>query len=129
MLISIIDVLISSNLLWYPKNSYLIVNGAAITTLRAFRFLRVFKLARYWLRFELLFETLGKTLVDTGAFSVILLLFVFTYTILGLEMFAGKGKFNSNGEIDLENGISPPLNFDDFLNSFFTSFVIVTNDS
>ena len=49
--------------------------------------------------------------------------------MLGLELFAYKIKFNSNGEVDLVNGTSTNQNFDTFIWSFTTVFVLLTADS
>ena len=69
-----------------------------------------------------------KTLVDIATFTILLFLFMFIYSILGMEVFAHKGKFNSEGQVDLENGESNPQNFDSFLWSFTTVFVLLTED-
>lgn len=44
------------------------------------------------------------SLKDIGNFSVLLFLFLFTYTLLGMEIFANKVKFDDQGNIDLING-------------------------
>ena len=67
-----------------------------ITGLRGFRLMRIFKLARSWKRFEILNETLGRTLVDIATFSILLFLFIVTYTLLGLELFANRAKFSED---------------------------------
>jgi len=59
-----------------------------ISALRAFRMLRVFKLAKSWQKFHDLLKTIGHTLKDISNFSVLLLLFTFTYTLLGMELFS-----------------------------------------
>ena len=99
-----------------------------ITALRGFRLLRIFKLAKSWKRFEILIETLGRTLADIAIFSILLFLVIFTFTLLGLELFAWKAKFNIAKDILDDNGVSPRYNFDNFLNSFTTVFIILTND-
>jgi len=97
--------------------------------LRGFRLLRIFKLARTWKRFEILLETLGRTLADVATFSILLFLFIFTFTLLGLELFAHRAKFNlALDQVDLDNGESPKYNFDNFLHSFTTVFIVLTND-
>jgi hypothetical protein len=58
--------------------------------------MRIFKLARSWKRFEILIETLGRTLVDIATFSILLFLFIVTYTLLGLELFANRAKFSED---------------------------------
>jgi hypothetical protein len=64
------------------------------TALRAFRLLRVFKLAKTWKRFQLLLETMVHTLRDVASFSVLLLLFIFILTLLGMELFSNKVKLD-----------------------------------
>ena len=77
-------------------------SGSAITALRGFRLLRIFKLAKTWKRFELLLETLGRTLVDIATFSILLFLFIFIFSLLGLELFAYRAKFDEETDsIDL----------------------------
>jgi len=102
-------------------------NGA-ISALRAFRLLRVFKLAKTWKEFQDLLKTIANTLKDISNFSILLLLFIFTYTLLGLELFAGKVKFNENDEVDLANGSPPESTFDSFLKAFTSVFIVLAND-
>ena len=126
VLLSLIDIVISTLFLW---DSHQISSGVGITIMRSFRLMRVFKLPRYWMRFELLLETLSKTLIGIRAFSVILVLFTYIYTIMGQDFFADKAKFDPNtNEIDIIAGVSPTFNFDTFINSFFTVFIVITND-
>ena len=65
-------------------------SGTVFTALRAFRLLRVFKLAKSWKRFQLLLETMAHTLKDIDSFSVLLILFIFILTLLGMELFANR---------------------------------------
>lgn len=69
-----------------------------------------------------------KTAVDIASFTVVLFLFMFVYTILGMEVFAEKAKFTSDDKVDLDNGDSIDTNFDSFLWSFTTVFVLLTED-
>jgi hypothetical protein len=120
VIVSIVDISITY--------SYINYSGGAMTALRAFRLLRVFKLAKSWKRFQTLLKTMLKTLRDISTFSILLFIFMFTYTLLGLEMFAFKAKFNANNQVDLVNGDYPDSNFNYFVNSFITVFIILTND-
>ena len=70
-----------------------------------------------------------RTLKDISTFSVLLFIFIFIYTLLGLEVFAFQAKFNSNDQLDLKNGEAPEINFDGFIQSFSTVFIVLTNDS
>ena len=53
---------------------------------------------------------------------------MFTYSLLGLELFAYKAKFNSEGNIDFVDGEYPDSNFNKFYNAFTTVFIVLTND-
>ena len=91
--------------------------------------LRIFKLARTWKRFELLLETMAHTLADVASFSILLFLYIFIFTLLGMELFAHKAKLDPDTNyVDLKNGESPNFNFDNFLNSFSLVFIVLTND-
>lgn len=54
---------------------------------------------------------------------------MFTYVLLGLELFSHKVKFNDEGLFDLENGTSPRRNFDDFITAMITIFILLTGCS
>ena len=98
VLLSLIDIVISALFLWNPHQ---ISSGVGITIMRSFRLMRVFKLPRYWMRFELLLETLSKTLIGIRAFSVILILFTYIYTIMGQDFFADNAFNRKVSAIDL----------------------------
>ena len=70
-----------------------------------------------------------RTLRDISTFSVLLFIFIFIYALLGLEVFAFQAKFNSNDELDMKDGSPPEINFDGFIQSFSTVFIVLTNDS
>ena len=63
-------------------------SGGAITALRGFRLIRIFKLAKAWKKFQNLLKTIGRTLKDISTFSILLFLFMFIYSLLGMEVFS-----------------------------------------
>jgi hypothetical protein len=67
-------------------------------------------------------------LKDVSYFTLLLLIVIFIYTLLGMELFANLAKFDENGNVDMVNGTSPLANFDTFLDSFTTVFIVLTND-
>ena len=69
------------------------------------------------------------TVIDISSFSVVLFLFMIIYTILGMEVFAEKAKFSPTDTIDMVNGSSLNTNFDSFIWSFTTVFVLMTEDN
>lgn len=75
----------------------------------------------------MLLSTLWRTLVDIGSFTIVLFLFMFIYAILGMELFAENAKFTAD-KVDMDNGKSIDQNFDSFLYSFTTVFVLLTQD-
>ena len=64
------------------------LSGGTISALRALRLLRVFKLARSWTSFRKLLEKIIVSIKDISNFSILLFLFIFVYTLLGMELFA-----------------------------------------
>lgn len=76
--------------------------------MRVFRLLRVFKLAKIWPEFAYILETMGRTVRKISAFAVLLLIFIFIYALLGLELFSAKLSFDNEGKPVLDdygNGI------------------------
>ena len=102
--------------------------NSAISALRAFRLLRVFKLAKNWQKFQELLRTIGNTLHDISIFSILLFLFLFIYTLLGLELFAFTCAKNADDAVDFVNGAPPVSNFNSFRDSFITVFILLTGD-
>lgn len=101
--------------------------GGAISAFRGVRLLRVFKLARSWKSFQEILRKILNSLKDISNFSVLLFLFIFIYALLGMELFAYRIKFNENNEVDL-NGESTRTNFDEFINSVTTIFVVLIGE-
>lgn len=89
-------------------------SGGALTALRGFRLLRIFKLAKHWGQFQFILKTIRLSLKEVSTFSVLLFIFMYVYTLMGLELFAYKAKFDDNGEVDMIKGEEPDINFDNF---------------
>ena len=65
--------------------------------------------------FRIMIEKIMISLKDIATFSILLFLFLFTFNLLGLNLFAQRVKFDPTGTfVDFDNGISPRPNFDDF---------------
>ena len=109
----------------------------AIQALRVFRLLRVFKLAKVWPQFNYILLTVFKTMKKVGPFFVLVLIFQFSYTILGLELFSRELSFDQDGvpiKGDYDNGIEnmrgtiPDWNFNNFYDGFICVFIVIAND-
>lgn len=87
--------------------------GGAISALRAIRLLRVFKLARSWTSFRELLEKIVITLKDIYNISILMLLFMFIFTLVGSEMYAYKVMFNNEDKeyVVKKDGVYPRENF------------------
>lgn len=101
--------------------------GGAISAFRGVRLLRVFKLARSWKSFQEILVKIGNSLKDISNFSVLLFLFIFIYSLLGMELFAYRIKFNEEDIAD-PNGESTRTNFDEFVNSITTIFIVLIGE-
>jgi hypothetical protein len=62
--------------------------NSASSVFRIFRLLRVFKFASVWPSFNTFLGTIGSVIKNIVPFAILLFLFVFSFTILGLEGFA-----------------------------------------
>ena len=91
--IIVIFSVIENVLAWTGTDS---ATGGAISAFRGVRLLRVFKLARSWTSFRELLEKIIITLKDISNFSVLLFLFMFVYTLLGMELFAYRVAFDES---------------------------------
>jgi hypothetical protein len=107
--------------------------GGAFSALRAVRLLRVFKLARKWTSFRELLAKMLVTLGDIQYFAVLVLLFMFIETLLGMELFAYNVKYNN---LDKERVVAkdaegeyPRPNFNSVLNGFTSIFVVFIGEN
>lgn len=117
---SIIDIVLSLILNYSSRG--------VMTVLRSFRLMRIFKLAKQWKRLDHLLQTIGRTLNDIGTFSILMLLFMLSFALLGMELFANRVRFDPSNNLDLENGSPPNSNYDSLLNAFTTVFIVLTAD-
>jgi len=70
-----------------------------------------------------------NTLKDISNISFLLFIFVFTYMLIGMELYAFKIKFNENNELDLSSrGKYPQSNFNTPLGAFLSVFIVLAND-
>ena len=58
-----------------------------LTIFRGFRLLRVFRLFRKWKTFHKMIIKIGQTVKDILTFFVLLLIIVFVFSLLGVELF------------------------------------------
>ena len=109
----------------------------AIQALRVFRLLRVFKLAKVWPEFNYILVTVFNTMKKVAPFSLLVMIFAFSYTILGLEIFSKKLSFDQDNrpiKDDYANGLEnmqgrvPDWNFNNFKDALICVFIVFAND-
>ena len=59
-------------------------SGSVVSALRAFRLFRIVKLARSWESLKILLDSIAHTIVAIGNFTVLLSLFIYVYSLLGM---------------------------------------------
>lgn len=123
--------------------------GGAFTVLRSFRLFRVFKLARKWKAMHRLLALIVSTLIDVSNFLLLVLLFIFIYSMIGVQFFANRMRFDSEGYSIPIGGESPRThqlwsdtrrealggveipraNFDTTLNAFVTVYQVLSGEN
>ncbi|KAA0174206.1 hypothetical protein FNF27_04218 [Cafeteria roenbergensis] len=101
-----------------PSVPATIVSGGALSVLRTFRLLRVLKLARTVKSVRTLLLAILDSLPDVGWMTALLVLFLFIFSVLGVQLFAGV-----MGGVE-DAGIA----FDSFSESVLAVLQIVTGD-
>jgi hypothetical protein len=76
-----------------------------------------------------LLDGIAFTVLAVGDYCILLGLFIYVFALLGMSTFAGKVKFNEDGELDLENGESPRANFDSVGWASLTVFFVMIGEN
>ena len=74
-------------------------------------------------------DKIALSVADIGSFSVLVFLFLFTFTLLGVELYANTVKVDSTGTVDPNAALSPRPNFDNIMQSFICIFYIMIGDN
>ena len=111
--------------------------GGAVSALRGARLLRILKMAKEWATMQTLLKLIAKTVMEIGNFGVLLMLFIFIYSLCGMQFFSNRMRFDDNdAPIDISNYEEwlnapnhPRSHFDDILWSMVTVFQILTGEN
>ena len=114
-------------------------SSGGVSALRAFRLLRLFRLARTWTGLQELLSTLVRTAGDVANFAVLMLLFMYIYALIGMQLFAHRFHYDKATEqvieVDAVAFSDPDLmytaraNFDTFTWAFTTIFQILSGEN
>ena len=104
-----------------------------VSTLRVLRLMRSIRLLKLFkvLKTEdliVLGAAIRITVASLGNFVILLFLYAYIVSILGMQLFAGKLKYNEEGNVD-PDGDSPTLHFDTLWWAFYTIFTTMVGDN
>uniref|UniRef100_A0A8C7G402 Ion transport domain-containing protein n=1 Tax=Oncorhynchus kisutch TaxID=8019 RepID=A0A8C7G402_ONCKI len=97
--------------------------GGGLSVLRTFRLMRVLKLVRFMPALQRQLVVLMKTMDNVATFCMLLMLFIFIFSILGMHLFGCK--FGSERDGDT---LPDRKNFDTLLWAIVTVFQILTQE-
>ena len=100
--------------------------SGGVSALRAFRLFRIFKLFRTG-NLRVLLDSIAYTMSTIGNYVLLLGLFIYVYSLLGMQFFAGKMTYDSEGFYD-PNGKLARANFDTLYWASITVFQILIGD-
>lgn len=95
--------------------------GDAFAALRAFRLFRIFKIFRSG-DLRTLLDSIAFTVITIKDYAILLGLFIYVFALLGESFFAGKVKFDDDGQYDPENGTPNRINFENLTDACVTVF-------
>lgn len=97
--------------------------SSGLSALRTFRLMRVFKLARSWEDLRRLLTTIMKSVADVANASVVLLIVMFIFCLLGMQLFGG------NFDEAFPGDEKPRAHFDNIWWAFVTVFQVLTGEN
>jgi hypothetical protein len=102
--------------------------GGPLSALRAFRLFRIFKIFRAG-DLRTLLDSIAFTVVTIKDYTILLALFIYVFALLGMSFFAGKARFDEDGAVDIVNGVSPRINFDNTKWAALTVFEVMIGEN
>ncbi|XP_029456505.1 voltage-dependent T-type calcium channel subunit alpha-1G isoform X3 [Rhinatrema bivittatum] len=97
--------------------------GGGLSVLRTFRLMRVLKLVRFMPALQRQLIVLMKTMDNVATFCMLLMLFIFIFSILGMHLFGCKFSSERDGD-----SLPDRKNFDSLLWAIVTVFQILTQE-
>ena len=98
------------------------------SSMRAFRLFKIFRLFKVG-DLRILLDSITFTVTTIGDYVLLLILFIYVFSLLGMSFFAGRLKFNEDNDVpDLVNGKSPRANFDGMGWTIITIFQVLMGE-
>jgi hypothetical protein len=93
-------------------------------------------MAKSWKSLQVLLETISSSLQDVGNFALLLFLFMFIYSLIGMQILSNRLHFDAHsgipiaiGEDGYENASTPRSHFDNFFWSMITVFQVLSGEN
>jgi voltage-dependent calcium channel L type alpha-1S len=93
----------------------------AVTVLRAFRLLRIFKIVKSWSTLRKILETVLTSFSSIANLGLLMCLLIFIYALIGMQFLSGPIPDNEDGSFR--------FNFNSFGYSLITIFVLLTAEN
>jgi len=100
---------------------FLNAGSKALTVLRAFRLLRIFKIVKSWTTLKKLLQTVLNSFSSIANLGLLMFLLIFIYSLIGMQFFSGDIPDNEDNEFR--------FNFNTFGYSLITIFVMLTAEN
>ncbi|KAL7543245.1 hypothetical protein ACHAXR_012558 [Thalassiosira sp. AJA248-18] len=108
---------------------------SVMSVFRSLRLVRLFKMVKQWKSLHSLLNTMAQAASDVQSFGILLSLFVFIYSLIGMQLFSNRLHFDevTGAHIGISDpkwasSDTPRSNFDDFLWSVTTVFQILSGE-
>ncbi|GAB6018918.1 hypothetical protein CHUAL_000570 [Chamberlinius hualienensis] len=98
-------------------------NFNGLSVLRAFRLLRIFKLAQSWTTMKVLLSIILSTLGALGNLVVVLLIIMYIFAVIGMQLFGSNYR-----AVNFDPDPVPRWNFQDFPHSFLMIFRVLCGE-
>ena len=108
----------------------------SFSVFRSLRLFRVFKMAKNWKSLQSLLQTMIASVKEIGNFAILLFLFVFIYSLVGMQLLANRLHFSLDtgvavgiSEEGYDTAVIPRSHFDSFFWSIVTVFQILSGEN
>lgn len=118
----------------FPKDAN--AGSNSFSVFRSFRLFRVFKMAKNWKSLQSLLQTMIASVKDIGNFAILLFLFVFIYSLVGMQLLSNRLHFSLDTGVAVgireegyDTAVIPRSHFDSFFWSIVTVFQILSGEN
>ena len=109
---------------------------SSFSVFRSLRLFRIFKMARRWKSLQNLLRTMTETVQLIGNFAIFLLLFIFIYSLIGMQLFANRMHFHPAtglavhiSDEEYNTSLVPRSHFDNLITAMTTVFQLLSGEN